>query len=71
MGQQLRGVWHLPNGTSLSASDSTSHQANGTISRGTAVAGEIDGGADLSEDFANDHDGECAEDLGRSLTLEA
>ncbi len=42
------GVWHLPNGSTLSASDSTSNGNNGTISGATATAGEIDGGASLN-----------------------
>lgn len=37
------GVWHFPNGSSLSANDSTSNAYNGTISAATAIAGEIDG----------------------------
>lgn len=39
-----KGVWHLPNGTSLTANDSTSNGANGTITGVTAAVGEIDGG---------------------------
>lgn len=42
------GVWHLPNGTTLSAIDSTSNGHNGTISGATATSGEIGGGADFS-----------------------
>jgi hypothetical protein len=38
------GVWHLPNGALLSASDSTGNANNGTISGATATAGQIDGG---------------------------
>ena len=37
-------VWHLPNGTSLTANDSTSNAKNGTISGPTATTGQIDGG---------------------------
>jgi hypothetical protein len=44
----FKGVWHLPNGTSLSASDSTSGGSNGTVSGASAVAGEIDGGASFT-----------------------
>ena len=41
-----KGVWHLPNGTTLSASDSTSNSRNGTlVNTPTAVAGQIDGAA--------------------------
>ena len=39
------GVWHLPNGTTLSASDSTVNSNNGTITGASATAGEIDGAA--------------------------
>lgn len=40
-----KGVWHLPDGTTLGALDSTSIGSNGTITSATAVAGKIDGGA--------------------------
>jgi RHS repeat-associated protein len=42
------GVWHLPNGTTLTANDSTSNGRNGTISGVTATAGQIDGGASFN-----------------------
>ena len=48
-----KGVWHLPNGTSLSGSDSTSNAVNGTNSGMTATAGLIDGAA--SGDGGNGH----------------
>ena len=35
------GVWHLPNGTTLSANDSTINGNNGTIVGATATTGEI------------------------------
>ncbi len=38
-------VWHLPDGSSLSANDSTSNANNGTITGCTAMAGQIDGAA--------------------------
>ncbi|MDO8469698.1 MAG: DUF2341 domain-containing protein [bacterium] len=39
-----KGVWHLPNGTTLTASDSTSNANNGTLqSAPTATSGQIDG----------------------------
>jgi len=41
-------VWHLPNGTTLSANDSTANADNGTISSPTATAGEIGGGASFN-----------------------
>jgi hypothetical protein len=37
-------VWHVPNGTILSASDSTSNANQGTIIGATATTGQIDGG---------------------------
>jgi Concanavalin A-like lectin/glucanases superfamily len=43
-----QGVWHLPNGTTLSASDSTSHSNNGTINNASAAAGPIGGGASFN-----------------------
>ncbi len=39
------GVWHLPNGTSLSANDSTSNSNNGTVHSVTAGSGFVDGSA--------------------------
>ncbi len=39
------GVWHFPNGTTLSANDSTSNANNGTlVNAPTAASGQIDGG---------------------------
>lgn len=39
------GVWHLPNGTTLTANDSTSNGNNGTLTNTpTATTGQIDGG---------------------------
>ena len=43
------GVWHLANGTTLSANDSTSNGNNGTIQGGvTATSGQIDGGGSFN-----------------------
>ena len=42
------GVWHLPNGSTLSANDSTSNGNNGTINGATATNGQIDGAANFS-----------------------
>ena len=39
-----KGVYHLPNGVNLSASDSTTVN-NGTISSATAATGQVDGAA--------------------------
>ena len=41
-------VWHLPNGSSLSLSDSTSNARNGTNHSATATTGKIDGAANFS-----------------------
>jgi hypothetical protein len=39
------GVWHLKDGSTLSASDSTSNSLTGTITTPAASSGKIDGGA--------------------------
>jgi Concanavalin A-like lectin/glucanases superfamily/Domain of unknown function (DUF2341) len=39
------GVWHLPNGSSLSLADSTTNGRTGTNHGATATSGKIDGGA--------------------------
>src|SRR3990167_2897975 len=41
----FKGVWHLPDGTTLSVADSTSNTNNGTNNSATAATGKIDGGA--------------------------
>jgi len=38
-------VWHFPNGSTLSATDSTSNGNNGAIGTPTATTGQVDGGA--------------------------
>jgi hypothetical protein len=39
-----KGVWHLPNGTSLTVNDSTSNAKNGTINGGvSSTIGQVDG----------------------------
>ena len=43
------GVWHLPNGSTLSANDSTANGNNGSAGSGaSAAAGFIDGGANFN-----------------------
>ncbi len=43
-----KGVWHLPDGTTLTANDSTSNAKNGTVNGSvTADAGKIAGGANF------------------------
>ncbi|HEX9504004.1 MAG TPA: DUF2341 domain-containing protein, partial [Patescibacteria group bacterium] len=39
------GIWHLPDGSTLTAKDSTANSPDGTISGPTAVAGQVDGAA--------------------------
>lgn len=41
----FKGVWHLPNGTSLTALDSTSNNNDGTVTGAVAATGKIGGGA--------------------------
>ncbi|HWB82616.1 MAG TPA: DUF2341 domain-containing protein [Bryobacteraceae bacterium] len=41
----FQGVWHLSDGVTLSATDSTQNGHNGTISAATAVSGQVDGAA--------------------------
>ncbi len=44
----FKGVWHLPNGTTLNVNDSTSNGNNGTNNGATATTGKIDGGASFN-----------------------
>jgi len=44
----FKGVWHLPNGSTLSASDSTSNGNNGTNHGASAATGKIDGSASFN-----------------------
>ena len=43
-----KGVWHLPNGSSLSATDSTANANGGTISGVVAAAAKTDGGGSFN-----------------------
>lgn len=43
-----RAVWHLPNGTTLSAADSTTNARNGTVVNTTATTGKVGGGASFN-----------------------
>ena len=43
----FKGVYHLKDGATLSAADSTSNAFNGTITGATAVTGKVGGGADF------------------------
>jgi hypothetical protein len=44
----FKGVWHLPNGTTLSGNDSTSNGNSGTINGAGATNGILSGGASFS-----------------------
>ncbi|TSD02144.1 MAG: LamG domain-containing protein, partial [Parcubacteria group bacterium Athens0714_24] len=44
----FKGVWHLPNGTILSANDSTSNGNNATAITSTVTSGKIDGAASFN-----------------------
>ena len=43
-----KGVWHLPNGTTLTTADSTANGNNGTNHGATADVGQIDGAASVN-----------------------
>lgn len=50
----FKAVWHFPNGSSLSANDSTSNANNGTLQNSpTATTGKIDGGVNLASASSN------------------
>jgi hypothetical protein len=49
----FKGVWHLPNGSSLAATDSTAGAHTGTITGPAATAGTIDGGASFPGSSTN------------------
>jgi hypothetical protein len=44
----FKSVYHLPNGTTLSANDSTANAVNGTLENATATTGQISGGASFN-----------------------
>lgn len=48
--QSFKGVWHLPNGSTLTALDSTPNNNDGSLSANppTAVAGKVDGAASFA-----------------------
>ena len=54
----FQGVWHLSDGSTLDVSDSAKETPTTNVNA-TAVAGEVDGGADFSSDYiyATDKDG--------------
>ena len=67
------GVWHLPNGTTLNASDSTANGNNGTVSGAAAVSGKVGGAASFngSGDYVDLGNGSSVQITGSALTLEA
>jgi Concanavalin A-like lectin/glucanases superfamily/Domain of unknown function (DUF2341)/Fibronectin type III domain len=67
-----RGVWHLPNGSTLSANDSTSNANSGIINGATATTGQIDGAASFSGSSQDIQVGGVsgALDLTGAMTLE-
>ena len=65
-----KGVWHLPNGTTLTALDSTSNANNGTISGPTATTGQVDGGANFSGNQTIDVGSGLNATLNGSFTVE-
>ena len=70
----FKGVWHLPNGTSLSANDSTSNGNNGTVGGATATSGVINGGAKFAGSSGQKidvGDSSSVQITGTAITLEA
>ncbi len=69
-----KGVWHLPNGSTLTALDSTTNANNGTLTNTpTAVAGKVDGAAHFtrtSDQYINAGNGSSLQITG-NLTMEA
>ena len=68
-----KGVWHLPNGTTLTANDSTSNGNNGTNSGATATTGQIDGGASFngSSNYISAPASTSLNSLGSAFTVSA
>ena len=68
-----KGVWHLPNGTTLSANDSTANGNNGTlIESPTATSGQIDGAAAFNgSDQAIDVGNSASLDVDGTFTISA
>lgn len=66
----FKGVWHLPNGSSLTANDSTTVN-NGTITGATAGSGQIDGGATFASGNRIDVGQDTSLGLTGDLTISA
>lgn len=67
------GVWHLANGSTLSAQDSTSNGNNGTIAGATATTGQVDGGAKFNgtSQYIDAGNGSSLQITGNAVTVEA
>jgi len=67
-----KGVYHLPDGSSLTANDSTTNANNGTVTNATAATGQIGGGAnfDGSGDYI-DMGNNSSLDGGGNITMSA
>ena len=65
-----KGVWHFPNGTTLTALDSTANDNDGTISGATATTGQVGGGANFD---GNDTIAKTSAtlDMASAVTVEA
>lgn len=68
-----QAVYHLPNGTTLSAGDSTSNGNSGTLNGVTASSGEIDGGAGFngSGNYIDAGNSSSVQITGNGITLSA
>jgi hypothetical protein len=62
-------VWHFPNGTTLSAADSTSNGNIGTITSASAMTGQIDGAASFNGSARIDISGAASSSMS-SYTVE-
>ncbi len=68
----FKGVWHLPDGTTLSGADSTNNANNGTVTGATATTAQVDGGASFAGGTNNiDVGNNTALKLTGAITLEA
>lgn len=69
-----KGVWHLPNGSSLSASDSTGINNGTLVNAPVAALGQIDGGADFGATNTNKNinvGNNSSQNTGGTLTISA
>ena len=73
-----KGVWHLPDGTTLTANDSTGNGNNGTITNSpTATTGKVDGAANfvsgssqyIQDSFANQPQGNSSTTVSAWVNL--